>query len=211
MHGAVAAAMAGAPPGGWYKVHGTICQPAFWCSLPCGECSKLRFEIYHADDAGMTKPVGHLARVFPGCLKALATDADNYTIEYPVDATPMQKAALASTTVLLDFIMFGARGDRRGAWGGMPRVCGAPERGVRHPCVSCARGAWGAAGLPPSERTPPSSRGCPPRALPRRGQRQQAGRRRRLPRQPAERRALRGATPDGLVWFGLSWLPPPGA
>ena len=186
MHGAVAAAVAGAPPGGWYRVHGTICQPAFWCSLPCGECSKLRFEIFHADDTAMAKPIGQLHRVFPGCLKSIATDADNYTIEYPVDATPLQKAALASTTVLLDFIMFGA-------WrGGSIDHCNAAfqrERGrgrLLGPSECRMGSVLTKARHPPRPPPPPSF--C-------RGQRQQpAGRRGRRPhwRHPA-RGALDGS------------------
>lgn len=70
----------------WYIVSATICQPAMWLFLPCGDCAKLTFEIFKGDDVNKTTPVGHIARVWPGCLKTLATDADNYVIEFPAGA-----------------------------------------------------------------------------------------------------------------------------
>jgi len=151
LHGPIADAVKG-QASAWYRVHGSIWQPAFWCSLPCGECSKLRFEIYDAADTHMTTPIGHLARVFPGWLKSCFTvrtgrrsvrqlraptawrrrtrlplrpprlrhtrpprpqDADNYTLEFPVNATPIQKASLTATTILLDMTMFEQNGSQQ--------------------------------------------------------------------------------------------------
>lgn len=40
-------------------------------------CLQVTFEIYAGDDYEHTKPLGYVARVWPGCLKTLATDADN--------------------------------------------------------------------------------------------------------------------------------------
>lgn len=66
------------------------------CFLPCGDCAKLRFDIFRGNDVGHTTPVGYIARVWPGCIKALATDADNYVIEFPADASPVQRACLSA-------------------------------------------------------------------------------------------------------------------
>jgi hypothetical protein len=38
------------------------------CPAP-GDCAKLTFEIFRGDDVERTTPVGHIARVWPGCLK----------------------------------------------------------------------------------------------------------------------------------------------
>lgn len=64
-----------------------------------------------------SRPIGYIARVWPGCLKSLATDADNFVIEYPVDATPVQKAALSAVPILIDYLSecsFGTDSTSRG-------------------------------------------------------------------------------------------------
>lgn len=91
------------------------------------------FNIYAADDIGKTRPIGYVARVWPGCLKSLATDADNFVIEYPVDATPVQKAAISAVPILIDYLS-----ECRG------RVAGVPPTAAAAP-LRVAR--WAAAGV----------------------------------------------------------------
>ena len=50
--------------------------------------------------------MGSAAKVFSGCLKELFTDADNFVMEFPPNALPVQKAALMATLILTDFMLF---------------------------------------------------------------------------------------------------------
>lgn len=107
MEGAIAPALEGAGVEPWYTVRANYCQWAqFFNMMPCGPCKKYTFHIYKFDDKEYTSPVGELARVWPGCLEALLTDSDSYTLKFPEGSTPHQKAALAASTVLADFLYF---------------------------------------------------------------------------------------------------------
>jgi Scramblase len=105
LQGPIAAGLAG-PQQHWYTVRGSICQPAAWCFLPMGECAKYMFQIFKPDDVNHERPVGYMARIWAGCVKQVATDADNYVVEFPADSTPFQKATLTSLLILIDMLYF---------------------------------------------------------------------------------------------------------
>jgi len=79
----VSSTVAGEGGAKWYTVHGTCCQPAVFCFCPWGECARVRLQVYEAADVGRERPVGEVARVFPGCCKAEFTEADDFTLAFP--------------------------------------------------------------------------------------------------------------------------------
>lgn len=107
MTGPIAEFVRGTPGEHWYTVVGSICQFGMWLPpLPCGPCKRVSFKIFSAKDVGRTRPIGEIAKVWSGCLKEAFSDADNYTIAFPADASPVQKAVLVATTMLIDFLLF---------------------------------------------------------------------------------------------------------
>ncbi|KAL9656663.1 hypothetical protein ABK040_002934 [Willaertia magna] len=55
--------------------------------------------------------VGSIQKKFSGIVKELFTDADNFGVEFPVNATPMEKAILFGATFLIDFLYFEDNGN----------------------------------------------------------------------------------------------------
>ena len=41
LEGPVAQSVASMGAKDWYRISGTLCQPAMWCFLPCGDCAKV--------------------------------------------------------------------------------------------------------------------------------------------------------------------------
>jgi hypothetical protein len=90
-----------------YIIRGECLQWGMWFPpLPCGPCKKVSFLIYAGNDTAMTRPVGEISKVWSGCLKEAVSDADNFTVAFPPDATPIQKALLAAAVIHLDFLLF---------------------------------------------------------------------------------------------------------
>lgn len=86
------------------EVHGGCCQPAVWCSLPCGPCSELHFNVL---DARTGYKVASIRKTVPGIISYLfASDVDNYHIHYDLVQDPAWKALLLSFTIYMDFLFF---------------------------------------------------------------------------------------------------------
>ena len=116
--GAVIAPQVAALPDEWYILSGDFCQWGSFGSLPCGPCKVFTINIYKPGDE--TTIVGQLCKVWAGCIKEALTDADTFTISFPEDATPEQKAGLMAACVVLDFLFFennSGRNQNRGASG----------------------------------------------------------------------------------------------
>jgi hypothetical protein len=90
----------------WFAVHGSMCQPGALCFCPFGECARVRLQIYEGSDVERQRPIGEVARVFPGCCKAIATEADDFTIAFPADASAVQRASLVSSVILLNYLFY---------------------------------------------------------------------------------------------------------
>lgn len=87
----------------WFEVDGACCQPGMFCVCPCAPCNRVEFQIRrpHSDAV-----VGSMAKVWSGCVREAFTDADVFTVEFPADATPVQKASLLASVLLFDFLIF---------------------------------------------------------------------------------------------------------
>jgi hypothetical protein len=96
-----------------YSIVGDCCQMGFFFPL-CAE--RILFNIYEGD-VSEGQPVGQIAREFPGCDKQMLTDADNFSVVFPPNATPAQKATILGAVILLDFTYFEKSGGNEGVVG----------------------------------------------------------------------------------------------
>mmetsp|Transcript_62754 Transcript_62754/g.149867 ORF Transcript_62754/g.149867 Transcript_62754/m.149867 type:complete len:302 (+) Transcript_62754:41-946(+) len=86
------------------EVHGGCCQPAVWCSLPCGPCSELSFDVL---DVRTGAKVASIQKQVPSLWTWMfASDVDNYKIQFGMIQDPAWKALLLSFTIYMDFLFF---------------------------------------------------------------------------------------------------------
>lgn len=84
--------------------NGGCCQWGLCCPLPCGPCSEVNFPI---TDYKSGQAVGHIKKKVPSCLKFLvASDVDNYQIEFGHVQNPDYKALLMAMSIFIDFRYF---------------------------------------------------------------------------------------------------------
>lgn len=88
-----------------YKIHGDCCQCGFCCrSDVCGKCSDVIFPIFAANvtDYNINNKIGAVRKVCSGVAE-LISDADNFEITFPSDATPEDKLMLIGATLMIDY------------------------------------------------------------------------------------------------------------
>jgi hypothetical protein len=92
-----------------YMVTADCCQCGYCCrGTTCGKCSETVFAIHNAQKSSPTveNKDGVIKRVFSGAIQELVSDADNFEIVFPVDATPEDKLMLIGTTLMIDYRFF---------------------------------------------------------------------------------------------------------
>jgi len=89
----------------WYRITPGCCcsQPGLVCQCPCPACMEIHFPIYERDTDTV---VGELMRHHPGCGKALASDADHFSLTFPEKSTFAQRASLFAAIFVFDFLLF---------------------------------------------------------------------------------------------------------
>ncbi len=85
-----------------YKVDGSCCQLGIWCKFPCEPCQQIDFSI----KAPSGDVLSEIKKTSPGCLKAAISDADNFALNFPAEATKEDKALLLAAVIFLDFRHF---------------------------------------------------------------------------------------------------------
>jgi hypothetical protein len=86
-----------------YILTGSICQAGIICpKCPCDACQNVDFEIRDRH----SNKIGTFMKKNPGCEKSTFTDADNFSMIFPSDATPENRALLLGALILLDFTYF---------------------------------------------------------------------------------------------------------
>lgn len=89
-----------------YKIAGSCCQ----CGLMCKTCSpfyETKFFIYDADaNEDPSNAVGSIVRKSRECFKAMFTDADEFNVYFPKNATAYDKLMLIGTTLMIDYTYF---------------------------------------------------------------------------------------------------------
>jgi len=89
-----------------YQVIADGCQCGICCrGTPCGKCAEVMFPIFKSDDPNkeFATRKGTIQRKFQGCMKANFTDADNFEVTFPFDASPEDKLLLIGASLMIDF------------------------------------------------------------------------------------------------------------
>eukprot|EP00933_Yihiella_yeosuensis_P052237 TRINITY_DN50264_c0_g1_i1.p1 TRINITY_DN50264_c0_g1~~TRINITY_DN50264_c0_g1_i1.p1 ORF type:complete len:286 (+),score=74.16 TRINITY_DN50264_c0_g1_i1:112-969(+) len=104
------------------NANGNCCQCGLCCPCPCGPCAEVNFPI---TDARSGEKVGYVQKKVPGCCKFfLASDVDNYYVDFGGVQDPKYKALLMALAIFIDFRYFNEnRADDQGG------VAGAMSRG----------------------------------------------------------------------------------
>jgi len=85
-----------------YNIDGSCCQLGMHCKCPCDSCETIDFDIKLP--SGTT--VANLQKKSPGCLKAMVSVADNFSLQFPNNCTKEDKALLMCAVMFLDFRYF---------------------------------------------------------------------------------------------------------
>ncbi len=88
-----------------YVIFGDCCQCGLICGDCCGKCSEVLFQIHKPGKQVMdvNNKDGHIKRVFSGVVQELVSDADNFELVFPVDATPEDKLLLIGNVLMIDY------------------------------------------------------------------------------------------------------------
>jgi len=85
-----------------FVIYGDMCQWGMWCRAPCDTCENIDYDIRSPSG----EVISTIKKKSQGCVKATVSDADNYVINFPNDATKEEKALLMSAALLLDYLYF---------------------------------------------------------------------------------------------------------
>lgn len=86
-----------------YILTGSCCQLGVFCpQFPCEACETVNFEV--RDQHG--NKISEFQKKTPGCAKASLSDADNFSIIFPTQATPEDRVLLTAGLILMDFTYF---------------------------------------------------------------------------------------------------------
>lgn len=95
-----------------YKIQASCFQLAFWLNCKCEACTKVEFEIKDASKNDFV--IGKMIKQGKSCCgDPLNSDADNFSMEFPRNATWRHKALLVTTAVFIDFMMFEDSGSKK--------------------------------------------------------------------------------------------------
>ena len=85
-----------------YKIDGSCCQLGLFCKWPCEACETIDFDIKTPSG----DRIAGLQKRTPGFLKAMLSNADNFSLQFPHNATAEDKALLMCAVMFLDFRHF---------------------------------------------------------------------------------------------------------
>lgn len=90
-----------------------LTQPGMLCPLPCGPCSKVKFDV---KDASSGNVVAKIEKQVPSCLTwCFAPDIDNYQLDFDQVQHPQWKAILLAFTIFMDFRYFNVNRNEKNA------------------------------------------------------------------------------------------------
>lgn len=95
-----------------WKVTADYCQCGICCRNGCGKCSEVVFPIHSGDkkDLDKYKGDGYIKKVFAG-LQEFVSDADNFEVGFPNNATPEEKMLIIATVLMIDFRFYEDNGN----------------------------------------------------------------------------------------------------
>jgi len=89
-----------------YKIDGSCLQVGMHCKGPMDCCETIDFDIKTPSG----EVVSTLQKRSPGCINAMVSDADNFAVHFPNNATKEDKALILSAVLLLDYRYFEEKG-----------------------------------------------------------------------------------------------------
>ncbi len=78
----------------------------------------MRMQVYEGADTELTRPIGEVSRVFPGCCTNAFTNADQFSVSFPTEPDMLKRASLVSSVVLLNYLFFEKRKSHKDHHGG---------------------------------------------------------------------------------------------
>jgi len=85
-----------------YNIEGSCCQIGMHCKGPLECCEKIDFEL----KVPSGDIVAGIQKKSPGCLAAMVSDADNFSVHFPANCTKEDKALIMCAVLFLDFRYF---------------------------------------------------------------------------------------------------------
>ena len=90
-----------------YVASGECCQ----CGICCksfGKCYETKFFLFDANNANRdpSVSVGSIIRKAPGIAKAMVSDADNFDVIFPNNASVFDKLMIIGATLMIDYAFF---------------------------------------------------------------------------------------------------------
>jgi len=83
-------------------VEGSCCQIGMHCKGPFECCETIDFDVKTPSG----DVVSAIQKRSPGCLAAMVSDADNFSVHFPANSTNQEKALLMCSVLFLDFRYF---------------------------------------------------------------------------------------------------------
>jgi len=85
-----------------YNIVGNCCQVGLWVKGPLDCCQTIDFDIKTPSG----EIVAGLRKKSPGCVAAMVSEADNFSVHFPANATKEDKALIMCAVMFLDFRFF---------------------------------------------------------------------------------------------------------
>lgn len=98
-----------------FFIKASCCQCGFHCKCPCEACEKIQFDLWRGDKEKEEAPIMKIGK--KGCLKNLISDADNFSVPFPLNATWQEKTLLLGAVLMIDFMQFEEKGGNQGSQG----------------------------------------------------------------------------------------------
>ena len=93
-----------------YQVKAPCLQGGVICrGCPCAPCEKVSLGVV---DLRSGQPVPPISKLNPSCLKDFMQNSDNFSMEFPVNASWEDRSLLMAAIIFIDFMMFEEKGGR---------------------------------------------------------------------------------------------------
>lgn len=91
-----------------FQIHANCCQCGLICRNSLGKCSETVFNIFPLECTNFddNNAIGTIKKVSGGFMKEFFTEADNYEVKFPPNASPEEKLLIVGATLMIDYRFF---------------------------------------------------------------------------------------------------------
>ena len=86
-----------------YVITANCCQCGFYCRSSCGKCCEVHFQIHKPGKQEMTEENEDGSIIRKESDIFMVSDADNFILNFPKDATPEEKILLIGNVLMIDY------------------------------------------------------------------------------------------------------------